>query len=83
MRRFLIILTGSFFLWAIPISVPSLKRNLYLNLENEDKAFLNWGYFLGLNSFDFKFAYKNDLPDILVDTSIGFNVGFDRRNANQ
>ena len=46
-----------------------------LNLENEDKAFLNWGYFLGFNQYDFKFEYKNDLQDILVNKSMGFNVG--------
>jgi len=46
-----------------------------LNLENEDKAFLNWGYFLGFNQYDFKFEYQNDLQDILVDKSTGFNVG--------
>ena len=74
MRRILFILTGSFFLWTIPICAQ-FKEKPILNLENEDKAFLNWGYFLGFNSFDFKFEYKNDLPDILVDTSIGFNVG--------
>lgn len=46
-----------------------------LNLENEDKDFLNWGYYLGFNQYDFKFEYKNDLQDILVDKSLGFNVG--------
>jgi len=46
-----------------------------LNLQNEDKKFLNWGYFLGFNQYDFKFEYKNDLPDILVSKSFGFNVG--------
>ncbi|PCE63413.1 type IX secretion/gliding motility protein PorT/SprT [Sediminicola luteus] len=49
-----------------------------INLENEDKKFLNWGYFLGFNQMDFKFDYKEHLgpnTDILVDKSIGFNVG--------
>ena len=46
-----------------------------LNKENEDKAFLNWGYFLGVNQYDFKFNYKNDAKDVLVDKSLGFNVG--------
>ena len=74
MRRSLIILTGILFLWA-PSLMAQFNEKPILNLENEDKAFLNWGYFLGVNQFDFKFAYKNDLPDILVDRSIGFNVG--------
>jgi hypothetical protein len=51
------------------------KEKPIINLENEDKALLNWGYFLGFNQYGFKFEYKNDLDDILVDKSIGFNVG--------
>ncbi len=49
------------------------------NLENFDKRFLSWGYFLGFNTYDFKFDYKNqfgdDNTDILVETQAGFNVG--------
>ncbi len=74
MRKFLIILAGSVFLYTHSLSAQFNEKPI-LNLENEDKAFLNWGYFLGLNSLDFKFAYENDLPDVLVETSIGFNVG--------
>ena len=74
MRRFLILITGFLFLWA-PSVLAQFNEKPIINLENEDKAFLNWGYFLGFNSFDFKFSYENDLPDILVDRSIGFNVG--------
>lgn len=51
------------------------KENPIINLENEDKALLNWGYYLGFNQYDFKFAYKNNLDDILVNKSLGFNVG--------
>lgn len=40
-----------------------------------DKNLLSWGYFLGLNSYDFKFEYEHDEKDILVDDNIGFNVG--------
>ncbi len=40
-----------------------------------DKNLLSWGYFFGLNSYDFKFEYEEDLPDILVEDNIGFNVG--------
>lgn len=45
------------------------------NLENKDEKFLNYGYYLGLNQYDFKFDYKNDTADILVQKSYGFNVG--------
>jgi hypothetical protein len=40
-----------------------------------DKNLLNWGYFLGLNSYDFKFEYEQDKKDILVEDNLGFNVG--------
>lgn len=47
-----------------------------LNLENEDKKLLNWGYFLGLNQYGFKIDYKtNDGVYILDGKSSGFNVG--------
>lgn len=46
-----------------------------LNLENWDKQRVHWGYFLGFNAYDFKFDYKEDKPDILVESTTGFNVG--------
>lgn len=45
------------------------------NQENFDKQILTWGYFLGFNSYDFKFNYEQDLEDIMVKTNIGFSVG--------
>ncbi|MBK5213030.1 MAG: PorT family protein [Flavobacteriaceae bacterium] len=49
------------------------------NLENFDKKRLSWGYFLGFNSYDFKFDYKQEFGDnkteIQVERSSGFNVG--------
>ncbi|WP_372974078.1 porin family protein, partial [Muriicola sp.] len=57
------------------VLVGQFNEKPILNLENEDKALLNWGYFLGFNQYDFKFEYKNDLQDILVNKSVGFNVG--------
>ena len=65
-------------LLALSLGMPVLAQfneKPILNLQNEDKKFLNWGYFLGFNQYDFKFEYKNDLPDILVSKSFGFNVG--------
>ena len=47
-----------------------------INLQNEDKRLLNWGYYLGFNQYDFQFEYKNDIgQDVLVNTTFGFNVG--------
>lgn len=40
-----------------------------------DKDLLTWGYFFGLNSYDFKFEYEQDQKDILVEDNLGFNVG--------
>ncbi|APQ16537.1 type IX secretion/gliding motility protein PorT/SprT [Maribacter hydrothermalis] len=51
------------------------NENPILNKQNEDKKLLNWGYFLGLNQYDFKFEYKENAPEILVSKSFGFNVG--------
>lgn len=36
---------------------------------------LRWGYFLGINSYDFNFDYNEDLRDIYVKKSAGFSVG--------
>jgi len=46
-----------------------------INLESYDEPFLNWGYFLGINQYDFQFEYKDDIQDILVLKTVGFNVG--------
>jgi len=52
------------------------NENPVLNLENYDKKLLNWGYYLGFNQYDFKFEYRDNVPqDVLVDKSLGFNVG--------
>ena len=45
------------------------------NIENFDKDRLSWGYFLGFNSYDFNFDYKENLKDIQVEKTVGFNVG--------
>lgn len=55
-------------------------RERITNLENFDKRPITWGYFLGFNSYDFKFEYNNDLgdnphTDIQVNKQFGFNVG--------
>ncbi len=48
------------------------------NLENFDKKFLTYGYFLGFNSYDFKIDYIDQYAtneEIQVERSAGFNVG--------
>ena len=40
-----------------------------------DQKLLRWGYFLGINNYDFNFDYNEDLRDIYVKRSPGFSVG--------
>lgn len=46
-----------------------------INLENFDKQRVHWGYYLGFNSYDFKFDYIEPDKDIEVQSTTGFNVG--------
>lgn len=48
------------------------------NLPNFDKSRWSYGYYLGFNSYDFKFDYEtlDGRPtDVIVERNIGFNVG--------
>ncbi|MCB4799571.1 type IX secretion/gliding motility protein PorT/SprT [Neotamlana laminarinivorans] len=40
-----------------------------------DNNLLRWGYYLGLSSYDFNFDYYEDLRDVYVKRTAGFNVG--------
>lgn len=52
------------------------RKDPILNIQNEDKALFNYGYYLGVNQYDFQFEYENDIgQDVLVNKSLGFNVG--------
>jgi hypothetical protein len=54
----------------------TFSKNPIINQENFDEQRISWGYYLGLNWFDYKIDYKNNInSDILVDGSTGFNVG--------
>ncbi len=74
-----------FFVLALLLAVNSAKaqgifnKERIANLDNFDKKLLTWGYFLGFNSYDFKFdyidQYADNNTDILVEKSAGFNVG--------
>lgn len=66
----LVLLIGSHTSYAQLFSKEKIK-----NLENFDKQFLSWGYFLGLNNYDYNFDYNEDKKDILVETNFGFSVG--------
>ena len=52
------------------------SKDPIINLENWQKQRLYFGYYLGFNSFDFKFDYKEVVAqDIQVKKTTGFNVG--------
>jgi len=51
------------------------SKDPIINHENFDKQRVYWGYFLGLNFYDYKFDYKNPGKEIIVDRTSGFNVG--------
>ncbi len=59
---------------------PSMNAQIFSkekikNLENFDKKILTYGFFLGMNQYDYQFNYEEDLKDILVETTAGFSVG--------
>lgn len=52
------------------------SKDPVIHLENWQKQKLYFGFFLGLNSYDFKFNYKATVTeDIQVQKTTGFNVG--------
>lgn len=63
------------FLGLSPVVQAQFNENPVMHLQTEDKKPINWGYYLGFNQYDFKFEYRDNLPDILVQKSTGFNVG--------
>ncbi len=51
------------------------SKNPVIHLENWQQKRVYFGFYLGLNSYDFKFDYKTAVKDIQVQKSTGFNVG--------
>ncbi|TGD57370.1 type IX secretion/gliding motility protein PorT/SprT [Flavobacterium humi] len=72
---FLLILISSTISNAQVFSKSMFAKKPIINLENFDKQRIHFGFFLGLNSYDFKIDKKYDDQDILVDSQMGFNVG--------
>ena len=71
-KLIIIILTVNVFQYS---NAQLFTKDKLINNENFDKSPLSWGYFLGLNNYDYNFDYKYDLTDIQTEKSIGFNVG--------
>ena len=64
---------------SIHAQYPSIREKI-INLPTFDDRFLHYGYFVGINSYDFKFSYegeyyKQERNDIEVIPKTGFNVG--------
>jgi len=71
MKRFLLL-----FLLIFSLNCNAqFGRDPIINLENFDKQRVSWGYYLGFNYYDFKFEYEDIDEDILVESTVGFNVG--------
>lgn len=77
MKKLLFIITV--LLLAQSAEAQLFNKERLSNLENFDKRFLTWGYFLGFNNYDFKFEYAQQYgdgnTDVLVDGQAGFSVG--------
>tara|TARA_B100000575_G_C23113542_1_gene643489 strand:- start:164 stop:877 length:714 start_codon:yes stop_codon:yes gene_type:complete len=63
------------YLISFQVEAQLFTKERVLNNENFDKPRLSYGYYLGLNSYDFNIDYKSNLKDIQVIKSTGFNVG--------
>jgi len=73
MKRIILVL--SFIIISQSAFAQLFSSDKILNNENVDKQKWSWGYFLGFNSYDFNFDYKEDLKDIQTTKTLGFNVG--------
>lgn len=78
MKRIFVVL--AFLIIGETVSSQGLfNKERLANLENFDKKFWSWGYYLGFNSYDFKIDYIDAYPDenaeIQIEKQVGFNVG--------
>lgn len=73
MKRLFFVLITIIFTQSVSAQLFSKER--IKNIENFDKDPLSWGYFLGFNSYDFNFDYKENLKDIQIEKTTGFSVG--------
>ena len=71
----LIILLISVFLFSVQGHAQLFTKKKVINNENFDKPQLSWGYYLGMNNYDYNFDYISDTYDIQTEKSFGFNVG--------
>ena len=72
--RFIFVIIFFFLISTSGYSQLFTKKRV-LNNENFDKPSVSWGYFLGMNNFDYNFDYVSNTFDIQTEKSFGFNVG--------
>ncbi len=70
-----IILIFSLFIFSLNAQSQLFTKKKVINNENFDKPPLSWGYYLGLNNYDYNFDYASEMGDIQTEKSFGFNVG--------
>ena len=70
----LIIVIIYFFLISTSGYSQLFTKKKVLNNENFDKPSVSWGYFLGVNNYDFNFDYVSDTYDIQTEKSFGFII---------
>ena len=80
-HKILILIAALIYLVGLRVNAqyPRIREKI-INLPTFDDRFLHYGYFVGVNSYDFKFSYHKDyyaskFKDIEVQPSTGFNVG--------
>jgi len=77
MKKLFVVLAILFFAESAKAQLFSKER--LSNIENFDQKKLSWGYYLGFNSYDYKFEYseqyQDDNTDVQVNGEGGFNVG--------
>ena len=75
MRIFLLFLT----LFFLTTSIYSQRNNVKINnLQNFDQKKIHFGYYIGLNNYNYKLDYLNNPNSeerINIENSFGFNVG--------
>ena len=79
-KTYYLLILFSLFITKVDGQYPTVRERI-INLPNFDEKFLHYGYYVGVNSYDYKFEYINDYyrvnnyPDIQIESMTGFNVG--------
>ncbi len=57
------------------INAQLFTKEKVKNNPTMDKKTISWGYYFGINNFDFKFDYNENKGDVINEPGLGFNVG--------